>query len=58
MIIAASWRVNVSLSVCVRLRSYYLEVDAVILSKYIFTNHPCLYPHTGEYYRDGKGTAG
>lgn len=41
MIIAMSWRVKVSLSVCVHFKSYYLEVDAVILSKYIFTKHTC-----------------
>ena len=58
MIIAVSWRVKVSLSVCVHFKSYYLEVDVVTLSKYMFTNHPCLYPHTGAYCRDAKGTAG
>lgn len=58
MIIATSWRVKVSLSVCVHFKSYYLEVDAAILSKYIFTKHTCLHPHMGAYYRDTKGTAG
>lgn len=42
MIIAVSRRVKVSLSVCVHFKSYYLEVDAVTLSKYMFTNPPCL----------------
>lgn len=50
MIIAMSWRVKVSLSVCVHFKSYYLEVDAVMLSKYIFANHTCLHPHMGAYY--------
>lgn len=45
MIIAVSWRVKVSLSVCVHFRFYYLRVDAVILSKYIFTNHSYFHPH-------------
>ena len=47
MIIAVSWRVKVSLSVCVHFRFYYLGVDAVILSKYIFTNHSYFHPHMG-----------
>lgn len=58
MIIAMSWRVKVKFSVCVHFKSYCLEVDAVILSKYIFTNHTCLYLHMGTASRDTKGTSG
>lgn len=47
MIITVSWRVKVSLLVCVHFKFYYLGVDAVMLSKYIFTNYPYAHPHMG-----------
>lgn len=58
MITAMSWGVQVSLSVCVHFKSYYLEADAVMLSKYIFSNPTCPSPHKGTYYGDTKGTVG
>ena len=47
MIIAVSWRVKVSLSVCVHFKFYYLGVAAVMLSKYILTNYPYAHAHMG-----------
>lgn len=45
MIIALSWRVKKSLSMCVHIEAYCLEVDVVILSKYIFTKRMPLPTH-------------
>lgn len=54
-----SWRVKANLCVCVCAHfKSYLEADAVILNKYMFTNRTLLCPYVGTDYRDTKGTRG